>query len=88
AGCYAMSLSSNLGKAGFTPRRIHTQAQVTLGKVDEKSRITAIHLDTEAEVPGISAEKFQEVAEFAKNNCPVSVALAGVNITLNARLIQ
>lgn len=88
AGCFAMSLSSNLGKAGFTPRQIRTRAQVTLGKVEDKSRITDIHLEAEAEVPGISPEKFQEIAQIAKTGCPVSVALGGVNITMNARLVQ
>lgn len=88
AGCFSMALSADLGKAGYTPERIETQAKVTLGKVDNKSRITEIHLDSQAKVPGISAEKFQEIAEGAKKGCPVSAALAGVNITLDARLIQ
>jgi osmotically inducible protein OsmC len=88
AGCFSMALSSDLGKLGFTAQRIHTKAQVTLGKVAEKSRITLIHLETEAKVPGISAEKFLEVAEAAKLGCPVSAALSGVQITLTARLIS
>lgn len=86
AGCFSMSLSSNLGKAGFTPERIHTMAQVTIEKVDGKDRITKIQLDTDAKVPGISKEKFLEVAEIAKKGCPVSVALSGVPISLTARL--
>lgn len=87
AGCYSMALSGDLGKAGFTPKRIHTQASVTLGRVDGKTRITEIHLDTEAEVPGLSPEKFMELAEATKSGCPVSAALAGVKISLHARLI-
>jgi osmotically inducible protein OsmC len=86
AGCFSMSLSSNLGKAGFTPKRIFTRATVHLGKVDGKSRITLVELDCTAEIPEISAEQFREIAEIAKTGCPVSVALAGVEITLNAHL--
>lgn len=88
AGCFSMALSGELGRAGFAPQRIYTRAEVTLGKVDEKSRITRIHLNMEAEVAEISPEKFQELAEKAKAGCPVSAALAGVEITLQARLIQ
>lgn len=86
AGCFSMALSGNLVRAGFPPERIVTSAHVTLGKVEGKSRITEIHLDTEAEVPGINAEEFQQQAQAAKEGCPVSAALAGVKITLDARL--
>jgi lipoyl-dependent peroxiredoxin len=48
AGCFSMALSGGLGRAGFTPQRIHTVANVTLGTVDGKARITQIHLDCEA----------------------------------------
>jgi osmotically inducible protein OsmC len=51
------------------------------------TRITLIHLETEARVPGIDAQKFQEIAEGTKKNCPVSAALASVEITLTARLL-
>lgn len=88
AGCYSMALASRLTKAGFIPECIHALATVTLGKVEDKSRITDIHLDCEAVVPGISPDKFQELAEDAKINCPVSAALTGVKITLDARLIR
>jgi osmotically inducible protein OsmC len=87
AGCYSMALSADLGKAGFTAQRISTQAQVTLGKVGDLTRITLIHLETEARVPGIDAQKFQEIAEGTKKTCPVSAALASVEITLTARLL-
>lgn len=87
AGCYSMALSLGLGKAGFTPERIFTKAQVTLGTVDGHARITTIHLDCEAKVPGIDADKFQEIATATKGGCPVSAALTGVNITLNAKLV-
>jgi lipoyl-dependent peroxiredoxin len=88
AGCYSMSVSSNLGRAGFTPQHIHTNAKVTIEQVDGRNRITHIDLDMEARVPEISQEKFQEIAQYAKEHCPVSMALAGVPITLNARLLS
>lgn len=87
AGCFSMALSSGLGKSGFTPTSIHTQAQVTLEVVEGKSRITKIHLTTEAVVPGISGEKFQEIAAATKDGCPVSAALASTPITLTAQLL-
>ena len=88
AGCFSMALSSGLGKNGFTPKQIQTQAQVTLEVIDGKSRITKIHLTTEAVVPEISDEKFQEIAAATKEGCPVSAALASTPITLTARLIS
>ncbi len=87
AGCYSMALSAGLGKAGFTPERIATKARVTLGTVDGNARITEIHLECDAKVPGIAAAAFQDIAEATKKGCPVSAALAGVNITLTARLL-
>jgi osmotically inducible protein OsmC len=87
AGCFSMALSAGLTKAGFTARRIHTTARVHLEKVGEGFKISRIQLDTEADVPQLDAKAFQEHAEGAKKNCPVSVALAGVDITLNARLV-
>lgn len=87
AGCFSMALSADLGRAGFTPNRIQTIAQVTLGTLEGKARITGVHLDCEAEVPGISPEQFAQIAEGTKSGCPVSAALAAVPITLNARLV-
>lgn len=88
AGCFSMALSAGLGNGGFLPRRISTKAQVYLGPVGDKMRITKIILTTEAEVPGISEEQFLEFAEATKLGCPVSAALAGVDIVLNARLVK
>jgi osmotically inducible protein OsmC len=88
AGCYSMALSGDLTKAGFTAKRIATQAAVTLGKVDGKSRITNIHLSVEAVIPDITKEKFLEISEGTKSNCPVSAALSGVEITLEAKLMK
>jgi lipoyl-dependent peroxiredoxin len=87
AGCYSMALSGGLGNAGFPPNWIHTTARVHLGRVDGKSRITKIELECEAKVPGISAEAFQSLAEATKTGCPISAALAAVEITLTARLV-
>lgn len=88
AGCFSMALSAALGKAGHQPARIHTTAAVQLEKVGEGFSIVRIELDCEAEIPGISDEQFQQLAKGAKENCPISKALAGVeNITLNARLV-
>lgn len=88
AGCYSMAFSGDLDKAGFTPTRVHTTAKVTFERVDGKATITRIHLDTQAEVPGIDEQTFQEVAEGARTGCPVSRSLAGgPEITLTARLV-
>jgi osmotically inducible protein OsmC len=87
AGCFSMALSAGLTKAGFTAKRIHTTAKVQLEQVGDGFKITRIQLDTEAEVPNLDRKAFLEQAEGAKKNCPVSVALAGVKISLNARLI-
>ncbi len=86
AGCFSMALSAGLGKAGFTPRSIRTTASVHMEKVDGANRITRIELDTVGDVPEIDAAAFQEHAETAKKNCPVSQALAAIDITLKARL--
>jgi osmotically inducible protein OsmC len=87
AGCFSMALSAGLGRAGYTPKRVQTVATVTLGSVEGKARITDIHLACQAEVPGIEAGAFAAIAEETKTGCPVSAALAGVNITLEARLV-
>jgi len=86
SGCFSMALSAGLGRSGFTPRRIQTKARVHLEKVGEGFKITEIELDTQADVPGIDNKAFLEHAEAAKKNCPVSLALSGTQITLNARL--
>jgi len=82
-----MALSAGLGKGGFTPTRIHTTATVHLEKVGEGVKITRIQLKTEASIPGIDEAKFKEFAEGAKKGCPVSQALAGTQIELDAKLV-
>jgi lipoyl-dependent peroxiredoxin len=86
AGCFSMALSAGLEKAGHPAKRVHTTASVRLEKVGEGFGITKIDLDCEAEVPGIDDAGFQAEAKKAKENCPVSKALAGVQISLSARL--
>jgi osmotically inducible protein OsmC len=88
AGCFTMALSAALGKAGFTPRRIHTTAKVALEKGGDSFSITTINLITEASIPNIDNAKFQEIADGAKKNCPVSKALAGAKIELDAKLVK
>lgn len=88
AGCFSMAFSAGLGKAGFNPKRVHTTASVHFNKVDTGFAITSIDLETEAEIPGIDDARFQELAEGAKNGCPVSKALAGTTINLKARLAK
>jgi len=85
AGCFTMALSASLGRAGFTPKRLATQASVSLEQVSGNWTITGVHLENEAWIPGISEEKFQQVAADAKANCPVS-RLLRADISLNARL--
>jgi len=81
AGCFTMKLSFVLGAAGFTPDSIETTSTVTL----EDGVIKSSQLSVKASVPGISEDKFQECAEDAKANCPVSKAL-NMQITMNATL--
>ena len=87
AGCFTMALTAALSRAQIKPTRIHTTARVKLEKIGEAFSITQIDLETEAEIPGIDDAKFQEYANAAKQNCPVSKALAGTEIHLNAKLV-
>jgi osmotically inducible protein OsmC len=87
AGCYSMALSNLLAEAGHNPQQVHTQAEVTLDMLENGGpTITKIHLTTEAQVPGLDDDTFQQHAEAAKAGCPVSKALAGPEITLDATL--
>ncbi|RJQ69404.1 MAG: OsmC family peroxiredoxin [Desulfobacteraceae bacterium] len=88
AGCFSMAFSLLLEKAGFTPRTIRTRARVKIEQTGPGFSITGIELDTEADVPEIDENTFMAQAEAAKNNCPVSRALAGTPISLKARLLR
>jgi lipoyl-dependent peroxiredoxin len=81
AGCFTMALSAFLGRAGFTPEKLSTQATLTMDQVQGNWTITVIHLDVSARIPGIGREKFEEIAADAKANCPVSRVL-NAKITL------
>jgi len=86
AGCYAMALSFALTGAGFAPAELKVEAAVNIEFITDHFGITGIHLDLMADVPGITVEKFNELAQAAKGNCPVSQALKAVEITLDAKL--
>ena len=86
AGCFSMATAAGLTRAGHPPTSIDTTANVLLEQKPEGFRITSIALTMTASVPGIDAAQFQTIAEEAKKTCPVSMALSGLNITLNATL--
>ena len=89
AACFSMALSGLLAKAGNPPDSVHTDATVTLRRVDERPTITKIALVTVGRVPGLDEAAFVEHAQAAKAGCPVSRALAAVpEITLEATLAQ
>ncbi len=87
AGCFSMALAAILADAGFQPKRIHTKASVSIEKVSGGFAVTKSALQTEADVPGIDEATFFKHANAAKEGCPVSKALAGVEITLEAKLL-
>lgn len=88
AACFAMALSHELSQAGSPPDRLETGAVATFGQIDVGFRLTTMELTVSGEVPGITPERFQEIASAAKDGCPVSNALAGnVEITLEATLV-
>jgi osmotically inducible protein OsmC len=86
AGCFSMSLAEQLGAAGFTPRRIATTAEVRLASSPDKIEISEVVLTCEADVGGIVAARFEEIANITKRSCVVSRALAAVSVSLDARL--
>ena len=87
AGCFSMALSFNLERAGHPAKSVSTTATVKLEPGEGGFKITSIDLKTEADVPGIDELKFREQAELTKKNCPVSIALAGTQINLEAKLL-
>jgi len=88
AGCFSMALSMILDQAGYKVEQIHTIAKVHIDKVGEGFKISTIELETEGKVPGIDERTFKEKAETAKKGCPVSMALTGVDIRLQAKLVK
>src|SRR6266540_1961473 len=87
AGCFSMALSAGLERGGHAPTSVDTTARVHLERAESGFRISRIELSTTAAVPGIDDAAFQDQAAAAKANCPVSQALAGVDIQLDARLV-
>jgi len=87
SACYAMQLSALIGQAGGTPQALDVQADVSLGPDPAGGfKLTGIKLTVRGEVDGLNDEQFAEAANAAKAGCPVSKALTGVDITLDAAL--
>jgi osmotically inducible protein OsmC len=86
AGCFTMSLANLLSEAGHPPDELSTTAAVRLEQQDGRFSITKIELRTTGTVPGLSDEKFADLAREAKETCPVSRLLAAAEITLEATL--
>lgn len=86
AGCFTMSLANLLSEAGSPPRELRTTADVRLEQTDAGFRVTQIALKTVGDVPGVDEQRFVELAEQAKATCPISLALTGTQITLDASI--
>ncbi len=86
AGCFSMALSGELGGRGVTPESVRTEARVEVSKVEGGFAISKIDLVSRVKAPGVDESTFQEAAQAAKEGCPVSKALAGVHISLDASL--
>ena len=87
AACYSMAFSNELAKAGATSSSVDVKADVTFGKVDGGMGITGILLTVRGTVEGLDEAAFQAAAEGAKVGCPISKALAGTTITLDAQQV-
>ncbi|WP_457966767.1 OsmC family protein [Arthrobacter sp. D1-29] len=83
ASCYSMAFSNMLAQAGHAPEEVNTKADVTFVP---GTGITGSHLTVSARIPGIGEDEFQKIAGEAKTGCPVSGALASIDITLDATL--
>ncbi len=86
AGCFTMSLANLLSEAGSPPRDLTTTARVRLEQKQEGFRITRITITTVGDVPGFDSDRFQALAKQAEETCPVSLALAGTEIVVEASL--
>jgi lipoyl-dependent peroxiredoxin len=86
AGCFSMALSMILGMAGMTADKIETEATITLEQKDGGFAVTASHLDVKVTIPGADEAAFQQAAETAKANCPIS-KLLNAKITMDAKLV-
>jgi osmotically inducible protein OsmC len=88
AGCFSMALAAALSAAGHPPTRVFTTATVHIERADAGFAVSKIELATEVSAPGIAADVFQNQAQEAKKNCPISKALAATEIVLSARLVS
>ncbi len=88
AGCFSMALNVALERAGFPAKKVETVAHVKLEKGDAGFAVTQIELVAQVDAPNVDEATFQELAEAAKVNCPISKALASVEITLKATLVS
>ncbi len=86
AACFSMALSNELASAGHDPKSVETTSEVTLSMKESGPEITNIKLISSAHVPGIEKDTFMEIANGAKENCPVSKVLAGATIELDITL--
>ncbi|MBW3572750.1 MAG: OsmC family peroxiredoxin [Gemmatimonadetes bacterium] len=86
AACFSMALAGALERAGTPATRVHTDAACTVEKVEDGFKITTMRLNVRAQVPGVDDATFQKAARETKTTCPVSKALAGVDIQLQAVL--
>ena len=86
ATCVSMALANGLAQDGHAPTRLETDAVCTLDQTDAGFRIVAMHLTVRGEVDGIDEAGFEQAAQTAKEGCPVSNALGGVEITMEASL--
>jgi osmotically inducible protein OsmC len=83
AACFSMALAGVLGKAGHTPENIQTTAAVTFAA---GTGVIGSHLLVSAKIPGVTEAEFEAFAQDAKENCPISKALSGIPITIEAEL--
>jgi osmotically inducible protein OsmC len=89
ASCYSMAFSSELTKAGFPPESLDVSAEVTADRVDGKLTVISSKLTVRGHVPGIKEDKFREIANGAKDGCPISRAIAGnVALSVEATLVS
>jgi lipoyl-dependent peroxiredoxin len=90
ASCYSMALASNLTRQNTPPELINAKATVTMRRDESGTKLTRLHLDVEARVPGIDEDAFNALAEKAKDSCPVSVLLKpGLEeLTVSAKLLK
>jgi osmotically inducible protein OsmC len=88
AACFSMAFSARLAKNGTPPNRLDVSADVTFAQVDGGWKVASSALTVSGEVPGISAEDFTRIAEDARDNCPISVALKGnLELSVDAKLV-